>query len=121
MIISYDAVYPLLMAACPSYDRSTQVTDADERDGEFLRVAQFVRHLIQLLDDDETDTFPAVFSVVEWVLEDGDDEARSLVDDGFLTDLTDVDLYRETGKHPSDFVPWLGTHVRAHPAIQPLL
>jgi hypothetical protein len=121
VVINYDSVYSLLTAACPAYDRSTQMAEAHDRDGEFLRVGQFVRFLVQLLSQDETSTFVAVFSVVEWVLEDGDEEARGLISDGFFSDLADVELYRGLDHSPKDFVPWLGPHALATRALRGLL
>jgi hypothetical protein len=56
---------------------------ADENDGEFLRGGQLVRHLIMLLEDADIESFTAVFGIVEWVLAEGDAEAKSLINEGF--------------------------------------
>ncbi|MCU1461122.1 MAG: hypothetical protein JWO37_1197 [Acidimicrobiales bacterium] len=120
-VINYDEVFPLLVAACPSFEDSVYAAHDDENDGEFLRVGRLVVHLIELLDRDETNSFPAVFGIVEWALEEGSDDARMLVSDGLLHDLTNQDLYVQTAKHPSDFVSWLGPCAQQQPAIQPFL
>jgi hypothetical protein len=78
----------------------------------FLRVGHLVAHLIQLLDTGTTECFPAVFGVVEWVLTQGDDEARSLITEGFLDDLANPHFYTETTKRPEDFSCWLGPMAR---------
>ena|SRR5438874_2309009 len=114
-------VFGLLVAACPSYEGSTHAAGADEMNGEYLRVGQVICHLIDLLDDGRTRELPAVFDVVDWVLEEGDDEARSLIGAGFLDDLTDRNLYGNTTKRPADFRPWLGPHALQHPSVQRVL
>jgi hypothetical protein len=120
-VINYLDVFPLLVAACPSFNSSTRASRANENDGEYLRVGEFVCHLVELLVDGNTDEFEAVFAIVEWALEQGDEEARSLIADGFLDDLTNPDLYEETAKQPNDFTPWVGPHARQHPTVQSLL
>ncbi|MEY2461491.1 MAG: hypothetical protein QOG30_3321 [Acidimicrobiaceae bacterium] len=119
--MNYDEVFPLLVAACPSFEDSAYAVHDDENDGEFLRVGRLVGHLIQLLDRDETDAFLAVFGIVEWALEEGSNDARMLVSDGFLHDLTNLDLYVHTETHPRDFVSWLGPCAKQQPAVQPFL
>ncbi|MGH9248471.1 MAG: hypothetical protein ACRD0W_02995 [Acidimicrobiales bacterium] len=59
--------------------------------------------------------------MVEWVLDEGDDDSRSLVVEGLIDDLTDPDLYLDTANKPADFVPWLGPLARPLPSVQPLL
>ena len=120
-MITYLEVYPLLVAACPSYAGSKPAAVAEEGDGEYIRVGQLVRHLIQLLDDDDTRSFTAVFGVVDWVLTEGDAEARSLINNGFLDDLTNPEMYGDTTRRPGDFVPWLTPEAKRHPAARRLL
>ena len=118
-MIGYLDVYPRLVAACPSYAESTRPKDADEDNGEFLRVGQVVRHLVDLLADDRTVELTAVFAVVEAVLEQGDDEAVELVSRGFLDDLANDELYRGSGKSPVDFLLWLGPRALLEPPFRP--
>jgi hypothetical protein len=120
-MISYLDVFPRLVATCTSFDSSIHGSAADENDGEYLRVGQFVHHLIQLLDDGNTECFPAVFAVVDQVLEAGDDEARSLIAEGFFDDLANPTFYGTTVKRPHDFESWLGPRARQLPAARPLL
>jgi hypothetical protein len=43
-----------------------------------------------MCNDDDTQNLAAVFGVVEWILAEGDPEARSLITEGFLDDLTNT-------------------------------
>jgi hypothetical protein len=117
--ISYLDVFPLLSAACPTYGGSTQATEANAKDGEYLLVGSLVAHLVQLLEKGCTDSFSTVFGVVEWVLTDGDEEAARLITDGFLDDLANPDLYGEATKQPTDFALWLGPGAREHGRLDP--
>jgi hypothetical protein len=110
--VGYSDVVPLLIAAAPSFDRSAEAERADAADGEYLRMTELVRHLIRLLDRGETASLPAVFGVVEWVLEEGDEPARHLITAGFLEDLLNPREYRPTRRRPSDFSAWLGPNAR---------
>jgi hypothetical protein len=120
-MITYSEVFPRLVAACPSFEGSHHASRADEEDGEYLRVGHLVGHLVDLLNRDDTQEFPALFAVVESVLEQGDDEARSLITEGFFDDLADVNFFGESVRRPGDFVPWLGPRARQHPAVGRLL
>jgi hypothetical protein len=120
-LITYLEVYPLLAAACSTYPDSKDAALAQQENGEFLRVGQIVSHLIERLACGETGEFPAVFGVVEWVLEEGDSQARSVITDGFFDDLTDMTFYSGAAVQPSDFAPWLGPQARQVPSVQPLL
>jgi hypothetical protein len=120
-MISYLDVFPRLIVACPSFDGSIHGSAADEDDGEYIRIGQFANHLIQLLDDGDTGSFPGVFAVVDQVLEEGDDEARSLITEGFFDDLANHTFYGTTDRRPHDFESWLGPRARQLPAARPLL
>jgi hypothetical protein len=111
-LISYLDVVPLLIAACPTYKGSPQAIEADPDDGEYLLAGHFVAHLIQSLQEGITGSFPAVFAVVEWVLTEGDDEAQSLITEGFLDDLCNPEFHSGTTTRPEDFLHWLGPRTR---------
>ena len=81
----------------------------------------FVRHLIRLLDEGDTDCFTNVFGVVEWVLEDDDPAAVDLIQAGFFEDLADSGLYETAHVRPLDFGPWFGPRARRDPIIQAIL
>ena len=109
------------MAACPSYASSPHAAQADERDREFLRIGQVARHLVGLLSCGQPEILRAVFGEVEWVLDEDDDDARSLVVDGLIDELINPDLYLDTANEPGDFVPWPGPLARQLPSVRPLL
>jgi hypothetical protein len=119
-VITYVEVFPLLVAACPGYEQSSFAAEADEADGVFLRVGHLVRYLIDALDRSEPHELTAVFGVVDCVLEEGDDEARSLITDGFFDDLTNTDFYDGACTRPHDFVPWLGPRAMELPDVRRL-
>jgi hypothetical protein len=120
-MISYLDVFPLLVAACPSFQGSIHASRADEEDGEYLRVEHLVGHLIDLVTRDDTEEMPAVFAVVESVLDEGDEEARSLITEGFFDDLINVEFFGESPTQPRDFAPWLGPRARKHAAFRRFL
>jgi hypothetical protein len=120
-MIGYVEVVPLLTAACPTYSGSIHAAGAEEDEGEYLTVGRVVAHLIELLGRDDHECLLSVFGVVEWVLEEGDDEARALLTEGFFDDLTNPDFYTTSPNDPRAFVPWLGPRAREQPSVQPLL
>jgi hypothetical protein len=117
--LGYDDVVALLTAACPSYAGSPEC--ASVKEGEYVRLLMFVRHLIRLLDEAETHTFPRVFGVVDWILADADSPAVDLIRTGFLEDVADTSLYEGTRSRPADFGRWLGPRARRDPRIQAIL
>jgi hypothetical protein len=120
-MIRYLDVVPMLRAASPSFDHSADAAAAHPDDGEFVTVGAFVEHLIGLAIDGSTDSFPAVFDVIERVLADGDLEARNLVVGGLLDDLTNPDLFRRYALQPRDFAAWLGRRARRVPSVRAML
>jgi hypothetical protein len=118
-MIRYPDVVPMLRAACPSFDTSAEAELVEDGSGEFVHVGYFVAHLVDLVHLDRTDSFAAVFGVVERVLIEGDLEARNLVVAGFLDDL--ANLYRRDHRGPNAFEPWLGPRTRRVPGIAVLI
>jgi hypothetical protein len=116
----YDDVIRSLMAACPAYEGSPERAAVDDGDGEYVRLTGFVRYLIRLLDQGDTDSLPGVFDVVERVLSSGEGPAADLIRAGFLDDLADDILYEGHHVRPVDFGPWLGPEARRDPTIQAL-
>jgi hypothetical protein len=120
-VISYDDIVGLLTAACPGYEGSDEHVLVDEADGEYVRIAGFVLHLIRLLDEGDTAHMAAVFDVVEWILEKAEPEAADLVHAGFLAELADLTLYEGRSVRPADFSQWLGARARSNPRIHEVL
>jgi hypothetical protein len=110
--VGYLDVIPLLIAAAPSFNGSPEAEIAEAADGEFLRITQLVRHLIRLLDRGDTGSLSAVFGIVEWVFEEGDEPARHLIVAGFIDDLLNPGEYKGTRRRPQDFSSWLGPNAR---------
>jgi hypothetical protein len=94
-MITYSDVLPALRRACCTYEASIEAAVVAPDDGEFINIGYFVEHLIRRLDEGETCGFTAAFSAIEQVLADGDSEAFSLISDGFLDDLANLDFMLE--------------------------
>jgi hypothetical protein len=120
-VLGYDDVVDLLIAACPSYEGSPERRVVDDADGEYIRIAGFVAHLVRLLDEQDTRSFSGVFGVVEWILEDADAPAVRLIQAGFLRDLADSIPYEGRRVRPVDFGRWLGPRARRDPSIRAIL
>lgn len=107
-------VAPLMLTACPSFH---SIWDSDSRDfnindetGErlgYLDAGDFARHLVSLLAEGETGSFPAVFEVIERLHREGDDYVRELATIGYLEGLQFAASH-EPRVEESDFVPFLG-------------
>jgi hypothetical protein len=120
-MIDYADVLPLLIAVCRTYRGSMEETMVDHENGEYVQIGYFAAHLIRLLDEGATEDFPAVFGVIESILKEGDADARSLVGDGLLDDLTNPGLYEGDRARPIGFLPWLGTRTRSEGPVRALL
>jgi hypothetical protein len=120
-VIGYDDVLPLLSGACASYADSDEAARHDDRNGHYVNIGLFVSHLIRLLEDGNVDHFAEVFDVAERLLSEGDEEARRLLSDGFLHDLTSSELFVASPVEPRDFLPWLGRQTRRDQHVQRLV
>jgi hypothetical protein len=75
-------------------------------------------HLIEILDSGETDCLRTVSGVVEWILEEGGDEARALLTGGFFDDLTNPNLDDESPNDPRERRRcWCSPHRPACPRL----
>ena len=118
-IITKDQFIDQLVAVCPSFGARWQrfkmewignpVLSEDDGDGtwpHYLLLSDLANHLIGLLERGETESFPAIFGVVEdWVVH-GEHYVSKAAIVGLLEDLTAP--HRYTTSHPSRFIPWLG-------------
>jgi hypothetical protein len=120
-MLRYDDVVAFLIAACPSYERSPERAAVDDDNGEYIRVTGFVRHLIRLLGEEDTQSFSRVFAVVEWILDDAEPPAVDLMRSGFLADLADSSFYEGKRVGPADFGRWFGPLARRDPNVQAIL
>lgn len=119
-MLNYLDVVPLLSAACTTFDDSPEAAAIHPMNGAYLQTAQLARHMIRLLGVGQVEDFSCVFGTVEWVLAEGNVEARRLVNDGFMDDLFNPGFYAEDGCSPFDFVNWLGRRARRHPRVRSL-
>jgi steroid delta-isomerase-like uncharacterized protein len=112
-MIHYNEVVALLSAACPTFANSPQATVFGDHGSEVIRLGRFVDHLARLVEDDDTSSLPAVFGVIDWVLDAGDHAARRLVTEGFIEDLARA-VWSLDGRRLSlaDFVSWMGPRAR---------
>lgn len=73
----------------------------------YLALGDLAAHLITKLEMGNTESFDAIFDVVErWHVE-GDNYVQEAATVGLLEDLQNLNLYNST--KPSNFEPWLGT------------
>jgi hypothetical protein len=119
--ISYFSVASLLASSAPTFEVSVDAARADLRDGNYVFMTGFARHLIGLLASGETAGFHSVFETVERILATGDDLARQLMSYGFFYELLNTSAYEQTGRQPADFAAWLGPRARRIPAVAELL
>jgi hypothetical protein len=119
-MLNYLDVVPLLSAACTTFSDSPEAAAIHPMNGAYLQTAQLARHMIRLLDAGEVGDFSCVFGVVEWILTEGDVQARRLVNDGFMDDLFNPGFYAAACCSAFDFVEWLGRRARRHPRVRSL-
>ena len=103
---------PLLLAACPGFEPTWNEHLAwwkgAER-GSYNDVAELARYLVESYNRGETSEFPAAFSTVEKILNEGDEAARGLAAVGVLEDVQTIASH---SCGPYAFVPWLGATSR---------
>ncbi|WP_018885277.1 DUF7674 family protein [Paenibacillus massiliensis] len=85
-------VMALLIQACPSYqNRAERYLNDNYEAGEqrlyYLEVADFAEHLFPRLLDQPTNEVKDVFSVVEQMFLEGNEEVRTLLTTGFFESL----------------------------------
>lgn len=112
-MIHYNEVVALLSAASPTFATSPQAALADHHESEVVRMGRFVDHLAHLVEHDDTSVLPAVFGVVDWVLDAGDEAARRLVTEAFIEDVARA-VWSRSGRRMSlaGFVSWMGPRAR---------
>ena len=109
LMILKDDVIPLLLRACPSYQSRWEMYCADlvyEPGLLYVDLADFASHLVELLEENNTEEFSAVFEVIEQMHLDGDDFVREVATIGALEGIQNIAGNR--GVDPERFVPFLG-------------
>jgi hypothetical protein len=108
-----DEIQGELVAACPSFGTSPEWEAfwSDYRDEEpplYLLMPGLVCHLGGLLTGGKTSELPALFSLVERMVDEGDAYVATLAVVGFLEDLQNSNLHE--GTRPADFEPFFEPH-----------
>jgi len=110
-MISKDQMMDVLLDACPSFrptwdafrdDWKTSANDLPH----YLALADLARHLIGMLERSDTESFAAIFQVVERLQLEGDDYVQEAAVVGLLEDLQNRKLHSTT--EPQQFLPFLG-------------
>jgi hypothetical protein len=96
----------LMVRACPGF-RSADADQLKGADGPYIQVAALVRFVLGLLVEGDPDPLDRTAAVAERVLAEGDAEARTLIEHGFVEDLTNRNLWPQ-GIGPSDLLAHLG-------------
>jgi hypothetical protein len=99
-----------LLAASPSFADEWEAFRrewADEADDLplYLALSAFARHVVALLESDDTDQLGHVFDAIELLHIQGDGYVREAATVGLLEDLQNTNLHRST--HPDQLRPFL--------------
>lgn len=99
----------LLLDTCPSFrdhwDEFAERYKHEEQLPLYVALAEFSRHLVQMWVNGDTDTFSAIFSVIELFYVDGDDYVKEAATMGILDGLQLILI--EAKKNLDDFKPYL--------------
>ena len=105
-----------ILEVCPSFQAAWNefVAEWEDEPGElphYLALAELARHLISLLERNETETIRDVFLIVErWHLE-GEPYVKEAATIGLLEDLQNLNLH-ERKTVPDDFLEFLPPETR---------
>lgn len=114
-MIDKNQMMELLLGACPSFWPDWQAFHQEYADLSddlplYVALADYVRHLIALLEQQRVDRFSAVFGVVERLHADGDEYVRNAAMAGILEFIENTNFHTTT--HPNDFLPYFGPESR---------
>jgi hypothetical protein len=74
----------------------------------YLGVSVFARHIVNLYEAGKTESFPAMFRLIERLIVEGDEEVRSLIIIGLLEDMQNIASWKDSGY--GVFTRWLEAH-----------
>lgn len=101
-----------LAAACPSFADAWAQQRVEWPDSggphAYIDVSRFAVHLVDQLEADEVDEFPATFGAVEVLLSDADPGVRCLVKIGLLEDIGNGASNRHGWPWAARFRKWFG-------------
>jgi len=99
----------MFLGACPAFQQQWQEHKewwAGEEAGEFNDIAEFARYLVDSYEQGKTSEFDEVFTILERILNEGDEEARSIGEVGLIEDLQTIGSHRPWSTDV--FKKWLG-------------
>lgn len=110
-MISKDQMMEVLIDTCPSFRPTWDAFREDWKTSTdalplYLALADFARHLVGMLERSETESFAAIFQVVERLQLEGDDYVQEAAVVGLLEDIQNRNFHTTT--EPQQFLPFLG-------------
>lgn len=100
---------PLLLEACPGFEPAWQKhLDwwKDEEPGAYNNTSEFARYLVESFESGQSSEFPAAFSAIERILNEGDQESRDIAGIGVIESLQTIGSNHSCGEDV--FIQWLG-------------
>ena len=110
-MIQRDNMMAPMVAACPSFAPKWTAFLNEWKDDKkglplYLALADLARHVISMLEQGATETFPLIFNVVELWHADGEPYVQEAATVGFLEALQNSNLHQNT--RPEQFRQFLG-------------
>jgi hypothetical protein len=108
-MITKSEIMPLFLVACPGFQQQWQEHKewwAEEEAGGFIDIAEFARYLVESYERKSTSEFSAAFTILEKILEEGDEEARAIGEIGLIEDLQTISSHQPWSAEV--FKAWLG-------------
>ncbi len=112
-VIIKPEAFALLLEACPDARNEWEehLLECEGEDMPYMGMAVFARHLVELANQEKTESFPAVFRVIEQLIVEGDEEVRGLAVVGLLESIQNNASWTESGDKV--FLQWLHPTSRA--------
>jgi hypothetical protein len=98
-------VSDLILEACPSFRKTWEELDEEDRRACYVVAGEFAHHLLHLYEQGLTDEFPAVCGVFERLQLEGTPYVQELATIGFLEGIQNV--WSHTGVDPEVFYEFL--------------
>jgi hypothetical protein len=106
-VIAKAEVFPIILAACPSFRARYEASVAEDgADLLYIHAGALAAHLLALHRAGDREEFPAVGAAIERLHTDGDHSVRELMTIGVLEGIQNV--WGNSGAQPDQFLPFLG-------------
>jgi len=116
-MLTREGVIPLLLEACPdlqpiwdTYYATNYTSGLRTERSYHSDILPIIKFLFERARDQETACFPALFAVIERLLNEGDERVADLVVIGILEGVQNLAINRGLGH--AVFLPWLGPQTR---------